>query len=197
MKPIACLAFLPFLFLIGCSAYVPGYYYMPHPGLVDVPATQPSQLAPAQVLASVIGIRYPDKGANLPQAVEVRIRVENSGLDAVVFDQQSMELHSGDLVQFAAPIIDPPSQVRLEPGQSGIITVEFPFPNGKSCDQLNMSNLHLQWTVRVGDRFVKQSEDFYRSSYPDYGYDPYWDGYPHGYYEPYPAYGVVVIHRRW
>lgn len=63
----------------GCSQYVADYRYYPRPALAEIPSTQPqSEPPPLAVLASIIGIRYEDRSANLPASVEVRLQVANN-----------------------------------------------------------------------------------------------------------------------
>jgi hypothetical protein len=196
MRLLSYLAVIPVLLLVGCSPYVSGYYFTPHPGLSNVPATQPSQPVPAQVLATIIGIRNPDSKVNLPLSMEVRLMIENVGNQPVTFDARSMQLSTGDLVPFQPPLFNATSSAVIPPGQSAIVTANFPFPNGANYDQVDLSILHLRWLIRVGDREVQQIQEFRRAVYATYGYDPYYEPYP--YYQPYPVVGgVVIVHRRW
>jgi hypothetical protein len=190
----------------GCSPYVSGVYYRPHPGVAEIAATQPSQPREVSAFASVVGIRIPDSKLNLPWAIEIRLRLDNHASQAITLDQKTMEITTGDLARFGPPIPAGPAVVTVEPNQSAIITAEFAFPEGKSFDQFDLSSLRLRWIVAIDHRQVQQSINF-RSGYDadyywDYGpyfgaYGPYWDDgfYPYGY--PVPVFrGGVYYYRR-
>ena len=197
MKTIAALSLL--FLLVGCSAYVPNYYYLPHPGLIGVATTQPSQQTLAQVLVTVVGIRYEDSKLNLPLSVEVRVNVDNKGTSPISVDPGAMQLNSGDLSAFSAPLSTPQSPLQIAPGQSGVLTAEFPFPdNGATFYRFDLSSLQLRLTLQVNGQLVQLAQTFRRSYYQDYAYDPYWEPYPYSYpyYGPYVG-GVVVVRHRW
>jgi hypothetical protein len=180
----------------GCSPYVDDYYYTPHPAMVQVQATsQPSPSAPPPLAAmiSVVGIRYADDSAHLPETVEINVRLDNTGTETVNFDPRSMALTNGQFVAFGQAIVDPPTPVTLAPNQSAILDVLFPFPPGLTYRNSDLESLQLRWQVQIGASPVGQQAEFRRTvSY--YYYAPY-------YYYPPPYYygwgGVVVIHRRW
>ena len=196
MKSIGILGGLLLLLAAGCAPYVEGYYYAPHPALALIPATQPSQPPTVAAFASVVGIRRQDDQLHLPLSIEVRLRIDNNGSQQLWFDPRSMQLTSGDLIRFGPPLIDAESQLVVDPGQSALITANFPFPGGKSYDDFDLSSLELRWGERVGPQNVGQVAEFRRAIYvyPSYYYGPYWDyGYPY----PYPYFhGVVIIRRR-
>lgn len=199
MKRLFYVICLPLLsFVIGCSTspYVDGYFYLPRPVVADIPATQPYQPPPVAAFASVVGIRNEDKQQHLPEAVEVRLRVDNNGPQTVAFDPRSMDLSTGDLFRFPPPIIESTGPVTLVPGESALVTAYFPFPGGRSYDGFDLQSLQLRWSEQIGPQPVVQVANF-RQEYQRYYYhydDPYWGIYP------YPANvyvgGVFVIHRR-
>jgi hypothetical protein len=187
----------------GCSPYVSGIYFRPHPGLSEIPSTQPSAPPEVAAFASVIGVRTPDSKQNLPWAIEVRLRLDNHSAAAVTLDQKSMEITTGDLMRLGPPIPSGTQVVTVEPNQSAVITAEFPFPGGRSFDQFDLSSLQLRWLVGFGSRQVEQSINF-RMTYNDdyywnygpgyYGYGPYWD---EGFYAyPVPVFRGGVYYRR-
>ena len=185
------------LFLIGCAGptYVGGYYYLPHPGLANVPASQPSQPPAVASLATVVGVRYPDDQLHLPLSVEVRLRLENNGSEPAVFDPKFMQLTTGDLVRFPPAIVNSSGPINIPVGQTALITADFPFPDSRAFDEYDLSSLHLRWTVLVGSRTCEQIVDFRLDDYPRYYGRPYsyYDDYPY----PYPVFGgVVIVHRR-
>ena len=191
---IACL--LPSL-LLGCSPWVGGFYYVPHPGFTEVPATQPLQPPVVAAFATIEGVRYPDDQLHLPYTVEVILRLENNGPDTVHFDSRSMDLTTGDLVRFGPPVLLSPPVPMLAPGQTMMVTVDFPFPAGSSFDQLDLSSLHLRWSVQVGTQNQPLSIQFQRGGYRYYGDLYYYEG-PYAYPYPYPYVGgVVVVRHRW
>jgi hypothetical protein len=192
---VLCLAFVD---LSGCSEYEGDDYYIPHPALVNAPSTQPSQEPPAQVLATVLGIRRPDPKSHIPLSVEARLRLENTGAQPIMFDPTSLQLTSADLVQFPAPIVTPPMSIYVAPGLSTVVTADFPFPPGSTSARIDLSTIHLRWIIRIGDRAVSMARNFRNSSPPYYGYDPYYPGYPFLYDEPYLFFdGPVIMHHRW
>jgi hypothetical protein len=197
MKALQAVCCLSLLLIVGCASptFVGGYYYLPHPGLADVPATQPSQPPAVSALATVVGIRYPDDQTHLPWSAEVRLRLENNGPETVTFDLRSLELTTGDLTRFLPAIVDnpPAGPLNIGPGQTAMVIADFPFPEGRPYDQYDVSSLHLRWSVQVGGRSAQQIVDFRLEDYPRYYYRPYYDDYPY----PYPVFGgAFFFHRR-
>ena len=184
---------LALLLLIGCTAYVGAYQYMPRPMLAEVPATQPGQNPPLTVLASVIGVRRADKDQGIPESVHVRLRVENNGPGMVNFNPASLELTSGALIRFPPALTRPVQTVAVVPAQAAVFDAYFPFPAGQSYDTTDLGALQLRWQVQIAGQVVGQVVYFHRVSWRYY--DPYWDAY-YPYY-PRPWYGGrVVIERR-
>ena len=189
-----------FLFIGGCtySPYVGGYFFVPRPAIANLPATQPSEPPPVSASASIIGVRWEDRKASLPESIEVRLRLDNNGPWTVTFDPRYMQLSTGDLVQFPQPITEPAAPVTLAPGQSTLATAFFPFPGGRSYGEFDLRTLQVRWNVYLGQQRVQQVADFhqsYRSDYYDDG--PYYGAYPGPYVYPGPVFvGGVVIHHR-
>jgi hypothetical protein len=199
MKYVGLALGLPLLMMMaGCStpAFVSGYYFTPRPALAELPATQPSQPPAVAAFATIIGIRNPDESQHLPLAVEARLRLDNNSDETVTFDARSMDLNSADLMRFDPPAANASGPVVLGPRESAVITVDFPFPPGRSYDTTDMSTLQLRWAVQVGSATAGQVVNFSREAPPpsyNYYYGPYW-----GVYAPYPYFGgVVVIRHRW
>jgi hypothetical protein len=202
MKCVCFAIGVPLLMLmVGCgpsSPYVSGYYYDPHPLVAALPTTQPSQPPPVSAYATIIGIRLPDEAQHIPLSMEVRLRIDDNSPDPVTLDPRSMDLSTGDLVRFDPAITTPMAPVTINPGESAMITAEFPFPPGSTYSQFNLEALQWRWALQVGPQHVDQVADFKQVVEPNYGpyYYPY---YPSVYfYPPYPVYGpVVIIHHRW
>lgn len=197
MKWIGCVSLL--LLVVGCSQapYVEGYYFSPHPALAEIPATQPSQPPPLAAYATIVGIRRPDDKQQIPFSVEVRLRLDNNGPYPVSFDPRSLDLQTGDLLEFLPVVITNPAPFTLPPGDSAVITGDFPFPDGLSYDRVNLGTLILHWYLQIGPQPIKQNVQFQEEIRPSY-YDPYWYPYPVYAYPPYPVFGgVVVIHGGW
>jgi hypothetical protein len=191
------------LFLGGCGPYVDDFGYAPHPGLAEIragapgiSATKPAGPPPVTAYATVVGIRRPDSAAHLPLSVEVRLRLDNHGPQAVTFDPASLDLTTGELMRFPPPLVRPAGPVTLQPGQTLVAEANFPFPPGATYENVNLQTLQLNWTVALDSHGVMQSVDFHRIH--QYYYDPYWYGpyyYPYGPYY-YPTVGVGVVIRR-
>jgi hypothetical protein len=176
----------------GCSPYVDDYYYTPRPAMVQVQqATSQPSAPPAAAMISVVGVRYADDSAHLPETVEINMRLDNTGTEQVNFDPRSLVLTNGQFIAFGQAVVDPPTPVSLAPNQSAILDVLFPFPQGLTYRNSDLESLQLRWQVQIGSTPVGQTADFRRTV--TYYYSPY-------YYYPPPYYygwgGVVVIHRR-
>lgn len=184
--------------LVGCSPYVGDYQYYPRPALAEIPSTQPqAEPPPLSVLASIVGVRYEDRGANLPSSVEVRLQVENNSEQPAIFEAGSLALINGELLTFGPPILFPPAtRIQLQPMQQMTMTAFFPFPPGRSYVNTDLNSFQLQWTATVEGRRVKQVVYFRRIAPVYYRpYDPYYYG---PYYGPAVGFstGVVIVHRR-
>lgn len=169
----------------GCSEYVEGVRYSPHPAVAEIwptsGTTQPAaeQQAPdAVAMASIVGIHVADSRQGIPLSVQVRLRLENHGPQPVSFDPRRMELMDGDLLNFSPPMVGDAPFMTLNLGQSAVVEAFFPFPAGHSYQQMNLHALQLSWLVRIDGHDMRQVAQFHRLR-PVYDYDPYWD------YEPY------------
>jgi hypothetical protein len=170
----------------GCSPYVEGLRYAPHPAVAEVrlAATSAGQQAqpPLTGYATVIGIRREDQKQHVPLSVEVRLRLDNHGPQEVAFDPRTLDLTDAELARFAPPLLSIPQPASIAPEQPYIVQANFPFPPGLSYDSNGMENLQLRWAVQVGGHIVPQSASFQRI-HNYYAADPYlgvglWPAFP-------------------
>jgi hypothetical protein len=182
--------------LAGCSDYANSFDYVPHPALVEVEPAPPDKAPPVSALASIIGVHHLDSDRELPESVEVRLRLENNGPHTVTFDPQSLQLSTGDLLEFDPPIVRPSHSVTLAPSDVAIFDGFFPFPPRRSSDSIDMRSLQLRWHVQIDGSNVGEAVSF-RRTYPYRYY--YADPYPYPYWGPgYFGGGVVFVgHRGW
>jgi hypothetical protein len=208
-RPSHLFVLLGLVFVGGCGPYVDGYHYLPHPAVAEIrttttttqPAAQPQPLpSPLVAYASIVGVRRENRDLRIPLSVEVRLRLDNRGPQAVQFDPRSLDLTTAELLPFPPPLVNPPGPATLNPGQTLIVAANFPFPPGHSYDNTNLQALELHWAVMLDGKPIPQSADFHRvyyryyyNPYYDYGYYPYGYGYP---YYPYVGIGGTVIIRR-
>jgi len=176
------------MLLGGCSTYIDGYHYVPRPAVALVPATQPSQPPPCAAIASIVGVHREDRGAGVPESVEVRMRLENNGPESVVFDPRTMELLDGGLMEFPPPVLRPAQPVALAPTQAVVVGAYFPFPPGRSYKNTDLESLQLRWRLQVAGQEVGQAADF-RRMIRTYNYYPY----PYPDYPPYGVYPTVGV----
>ena len=182
----------------GCSTYLPDYAYFPSPALVVIPqdlqppATQPATTQPAMpaepaamnVLATVVGVLREDPGKHLPEAVEIRLRLENGAMPAV-FDPAQVQLVTGGLVTLGPATMIPPQPVTLSPGQQVVVLGIFPLPPRFSVSTLDLAGLRLSVPVTINGRPVQAGMNFQRVI-PYYLERPYPNYYPYyPYYGPY------------
>jgi hypothetical protein len=177
--------------MAGCSAYVSDFEYVPHPALAEVTPAPPDRTPPVSAFATIIGVHRSDHDEDIPQSVEVRLRLENNGPHTITFDPQSLQLSTGDLLDFDPPIVRPAHELTLAPSDTAIVDAYFPFPPRRSYDNVDMRSLELRWHVQIDGSTVGQLVSF-RRIYPNHYFygDPYW-GHPWyggGYYG-----GVVIV----
>lgn len=178
--------------VIGCSQYDDDFQFTPRPVTAQIPGTQPSDPPPVTTNVTIVGVRYNDSDNHIPPSIEFRMQMDNDSYQNVTFDPMSMQVITGQLVRFPAPIVRPPTPINIGPGQSAYVTAYFPFPAGSSQDSMDLSSLQVRWQLAIGPRPVGQVVYFTRVATYYYG-GPYW-------YAPPPPFfvgGVVVVHRRW
>ncbi|MHC4274733.1 MAG: hypothetical protein ACYSUR_13840 [Planctomycetota bacterium] len=155
----------------GCSVYNSRYVYEPRPIDIESPRPGADDAQPARTLVTVVGVRREDAEAQLPASVEVRLRVENTSPFPVVFDPGSLALFSAGLERFADPIVRPEAPIALEPAGSAVVEAFFPFPEGRTLGELDLSGLNLRWSLEVGGQAVTSSASFVQL--PNAYYDRY------------------------
>ncbi len=146
--------------LCGCSVYDSRYLYEPRP--VDVQTTKPGadDVEPARTLVTVVGVRREDSRSQLPASVEVRLRVENTSPFPVAFDPASFVLFSAGLQRFPDPIVQPEGPITVAPAGTAVVKAFFPFPEGRSHSEFDLSGLNLRWTLEVDGHAVTSSAGF-------------------------------------
>jgi len=131
--------------------------------------------------------------ADVPESVEVRMRIEDTGTDPITFDPQSLQLIDGSLMAFMPARVQQ-TPVILQPTDAASVDALFPFPPGYSPDNTNMSSVELRWQVQIDKGAqIAQVVDFHRVV------PVYYESYPYPYYYPPVGFygGVVIVHRHW
>lgn len=151
----------------GCSTYDGTFLFQPTPAVALVTSPGQNPVASARLLASVVGVRRADTRAGMPESIELRVRVENTGATPVSFDPTSMVLLTGTLEQLPAPFIvdgDGASVVAptvvLPPGAWTLTTACFPLPD--SARSLDLIHLDLQWSLDLDGAVVTGRAPFTR-----------------------------------
>ncbi len=146
----------------GCSVYDSRYIFDPAPA--DVASARPgaADQEPARTLVSVVGVRRPDKKSQLPAGVEIRLRVDNTSPYQVLFDSSSLVLTSAGMDRFPDPILHPADPVDLRPGDSAVIDACFPFPEGRTPQDMDLSGLGVRWTLVIDGQPVTSNAGFSR-----------------------------------
>jgi hypothetical protein len=155
----------------GCSVYNSRYVYEPRPIDIEAPRPGADDAEPARTLVTVVGVRRADDKTQLPACVEVRLRVENTSPFSVAFDPESLVLFSAGLERFSNPIVRPEAPITIEPAGSAVVEAFFPFPEGRTLGELDLSGLNLRWSLQVGGQPVTSSASFVRL--PNAYYDRY------------------------
>jgi hypothetical protein len=184
----------------GCSLYLDDYRYVPRPAIAGIPPKPAEGTSPQlTVLASIVGVRRDDAKSGIPSSVEVQLQFENAGPQKITFDPHTLQMSDASLTNLLPPIVRPESSAVLAPSETAAYTAYFPFPPGRSPDDMDLQALKLRWTLKLDDRPVSQVVMF-RLAYPSYYYYGYYPG-PYYYWYPPPVwYGssVVVVHgHRW
>lgn len=176
MKTRSIIFFAPALLLLtaaGCvssqssfpQTYLPGYQYVPQPVMATIFTRE--QKPAVNVLVSVMGIHQADQ--SVPLSVELRLRMENTGVAAATLDPRSMELVSGSLQPFDAPLVRPPQPLQVAPGQTGTMTTFFRFPAGSNFQTMGLETLRLRWQVLIDNKPIEQTAYFERATPQNYG----------------------------
>ena len=194
MRSTLLLGLIALAVLTGCSSspYNEDYKWAPRPATARI---HPANMPNAEVLTamgSVIGLRNEDQEQRIPESIEVRLRLDNTGNEPVSFDPRSMELMTGELIKFRPAMVRAPSQIVLESLQSTTLTALFPIPDNAG----EMRTLILRWVVQIKGQNIPQTLNFQRVFTSNYYYDPFWAPYTFTGYPPAFWYGGVVVVRR-
>jgi len=155
----------------GCSVYDSRYIFDPAPAEVASSRAGTADEQPARTLVSILGVRRPDKESDLPAGVDVRLRVDNTSPYHVLFDPSTLSLFSAGLEKFPDPVRYPPDPVDIEPGGRAVVDACFPFPEGTTPQDMDLSGLSVRWTLMIDGQPVTSSTGFSRQ--------------PAGYYDRY------------
>jgi hypothetical protein len=187
--------------LVGCSAYDSRYQFTPKPAEVVVyPENAAAPGAPGvlgvRTLVSVLGLRNPPLGSSQPPVIELAMRIENQTDKPVIFEQANLELVSGDLRDFARPMLSVPDSgpITIDSLQTWSATAQFEFPPGVGKDDLNLDGLNLKWALIIDGKFVTRSVGFTRRIVRGYYYESGWHSEPYFYYYG-PYYGYPYYDR--
>ena len=178
LLPLAACAALTLL--AACGTYRPGYRYGPGP----VVATTESR---ARVLASVVGLRRASQ--DVPESVEVRLRVEAPEDRAVTLDRAALRAVSADLQELPLVAFSPQGDESVSPGTAKQWTAWFGLPEG-DADAVDLNGLDVRWRLRTGPQSVaeghaKFERDALEAPYPLYSPYGHWGfgfGYGHGHW---------------
>lgn len=154
------------LLLGACSTYDSRYQFRPRPAEVrfEVPGAED---ATVRTLASIIGVRNPDRDAGVPAQVEVRLRLEAPPAHEARLDLRSLRLLTGDLEPLPAPVLEPDGTIVAPPGGAATATAYFPFPGDGSPADFDLAGLNLRWTVTIDGAEREGSATFERLRYRD------------------------------
>ena len=182
----------------ACSTYDARYAYVPKPAVVDVAAPGSDDRPAARTLITVIGVRRRNDVEATPAAVELRVRIENSGDHDVAFDPATLRLVSGDLRDFGPPRLEPEAATAVAAGAPLLVDALFPLPVSAAETPVDMEGLHAAWVVAIDGEDVPVRVAFSRVRpvyYGAYGYDPWWGPYGPS-CAPYYGYGYSYHRRR-
>lgn len=151
----------------GCvihePAYVQGYRFAPEPALT-VMRKPGSQVPAVSMLTSIIGLRYGAPSNNVPPALEIRMRIENTGSQPLTFDPRSAILVNGALQSFDPPEAHTNGPVHVAANQTDIVTLYFPFPPHTYPREMPLDTLRLRWQVELEGQSYLQTAFFERVS---------------------------------
>jgi hypothetical protein len=130
-------------------------------------------------------VRKADVAKPEPARVEMRMRIENLGTEALVIEPDSFELVAANLQSFDHAFVTPVPESAVASGAVCDFDLGFPVLPGKSIGDYDLNGLNLKWSVRFGDARIYTGASFMRVPppvpyyYGDYGfYDP-WCCSPH------------------
>ncbi len=113
----------------------------------------------ARVLVSVLGVAKAHEAE--PDRVQVRLRLENLGTVAADVPVDGLSLLSADLAPFGRPHVLP-RPLHVAPGADGTLDASFPFPAGRTVDDLDWSGLNLRLAVDFAGARVTSGASFSR-----------------------------------
>jgi hypothetical protein len=148
------------LLLAGLSACTTSPWYPLQFGPAPVEVAVGANAVPgsqARLLVSVLGVARAQEAQ--PELVLVRLRIENLGSVAADVPEDALALVSADLAPFGKPKVVPP-KLRVESGQDGTLDASFPFPAGRTFDQIDWSGLNLRVAVEFAGTRVTTGASF-------------------------------------
>lgn len=175
----------------GCSTYDRSYAFTP--GVIDdkvvLKDAQPNGVV--RTLASVGGVRRGDSDEQEPAAIEVRFRIENDSSVEAVIKPGSLRAVPASL-ELLDPAIIAEGNTVAPPNSSTMFVAWFPFPEGKSASDYDLSGLNVSWTISIAGENTSQSASFTQQR-PVYRY---YHSYPYSYhYGSYRYYGYWRHYR--
>lgn len=152
--------------LAMCAAIVTGCAaerdYYPSAATLQFPL---SEARSADVLAHIVGVR-PLRGDG-EKRLHVRLRVTNRTSQPVEITPESLELVTGDLQNFPAPVLDE-TPVVVPPENARTFVAQFPLPANVKPGDDNLQHLHLTVTLESGDASISRAVTFQQIRPGDY-----------------------------
>ena len=147
--------------LLGACRSSPWYDYRFSPAPLEAQVTSEADpSAQVRALVSVIGISRATEGR--PDAVEVRMRLENIGRQPATLIEDSLSLVSADLESFGKASVHPTVDRTVPPGATKVFDISFPLPESHQPKDYNLRGLNLRWALSFAGREVTTGATFQR-----------------------------------
>lgn len=172
------------LLLLVCAScktsYEGRFRYAPTPHEVLI-QPEDADVPVARLMVSMQGVRDPDRDGTRPLAMDVRLRIENESEAEVVLDLEALLLLDASLEAFGEPIVPPDAGEPVAPGTTHSLELLFPFPDGLTPRDMDLSGLHLSVVLHYGGGEARVSTIFERRE-PQVVYIDRWHGGLHVHY---------------
>jgi hypothetical protein len=153
----------------GCATNETSRYV---PSLSSVAVAPGDGAAAVTALVSVVGALKARR--ELPDRIELRLRLDNHGAGRATLAPDGLEVLTADLRSLGRPELTPTAPIAVPPGGDVTVSAVFVIPPGLKLDSESLRALNVRFSLAIEDQMIASNVTFDRVErqrrYPPFEY---------------------------